>query len=185
MFTGSPPLFLHWIAPANLLLRRRLIYRITDFHPECSIAERGRPSLLMRAIYRATLFWRRRVDEFEVLGRDQAERLRDIGIPANRIRYKPDAAPVQVSSRHQTDAPTAWSLKASISCSTPATGVLRTTPIPSSRDMRGTTSQATATWSYGSMPSAVARRPSSRRCSPRGFPTSAAGRCRWNTWARC
>jgi hypothetical protein len=97
MFTGSPPLLLHWIAPANLLLRRRLIYRITDFHPECSIAEQGRPSLLLRAIYRATLFWRRRVHEFEVLGRDQAERLRDIGIPAGRIRYKPDAAPVQVS----------------------------------------------------------------------------------------
>ena len=42
LFTGSPPLMLHFIAPLNLLLRKQLIYRITDFHPECLIAERGR-----------------------------------------------------------------------------------------------------------------------------------------------
>ncbi|MEO7795553.1 MAG: hypothetical protein ABIV06_12355, partial [Thermoanaerobaculia bacterium] len=30
LFTGSPPFFLHWIVPANLLLRKRLVYRITD-----------------------------------------------------------------------------------------------------------------------------------------------------------
>src|SRR5215831_19172279 len=41
LFTGSPPLMVHFIAPLNLLLRKRLIYRITDFHPECLIAERG------------------------------------------------------------------------------------------------------------------------------------------------
>src|SRR5262249_14655803 len=35
LFTGSPPLMVHFIAPLNLLLRRHLIYRITDFHPEC------------------------------------------------------------------------------------------------------------------------------------------------------
>src|SRR6476646_8458706 len=43
LFTGSPPLLLHWIAPINLLLRKRLRYRVTDFHPECLIAARGRP----------------------------------------------------------------------------------------------------------------------------------------------
>jgi hypothetical protein len=31
LFTGSPPLMVHFIAPLNLLLRKRLIYRITDF----------------------------------------------------------------------------------------------------------------------------------------------------------
>ena len=41
LFTGSPPLMVHFIAPLNLLLRKQLIYRITDFHPECLIAERG------------------------------------------------------------------------------------------------------------------------------------------------
>src|SRR5262245_20295165 len=40
LFTGSPPYLLHWIAPINLLLRKKLVYRITDFHPECLIAQR-------------------------------------------------------------------------------------------------------------------------------------------------
>ena len=48
LFTGSPPLMLHFIAPLNLLLRKRLIYRITDFHPECLIAERGGGGLMLR-----------------------------------------------------------------------------------------------------------------------------------------
>jgi hypothetical protein len=38
VFTGSPPYLLHWLAPLNLLLRKKLVYRITDFHPECLIA---------------------------------------------------------------------------------------------------------------------------------------------------
>jgi hypothetical protein len=97
LFTGSPPLFLHWIALANLLLNKKLVYRITDFHPECAIAERGRPSPLLAMLYRATIFWRRRVQQFEALGHDQAERLREIGIPAERIRLKPDPSPVAIS----------------------------------------------------------------------------------------
>ena len=98
LFTGSPPLFLHWIAPANLLLRKKLIYRITDFHPECAIAERGSPSLLLKVLYRVTLFWRRRVDEFEVLGHDQMGRLVDIGISRARIHLKPDPSPVSIET---------------------------------------------------------------------------------------
>ena len=98
LFTGSPPLFLHWIAPANLLLRKKLIYRITDFHPECSIAERGSPSLLLKVLYRVTLFWRRRVDEFEVLGHDQMGRLVDIGISPARISLKADPSPVSIGT---------------------------------------------------------------------------------------
>ena len=101
VFTGSPPLFLHWIAPTNLILRKKLVYRITDFHPECAIAERGRPSLFLRCLLAVTLFWRRRVNDFEVLGHDQAARLRDIGIPASRIHFKPDPAPVSIPSDTQ------------------------------------------------------------------------------------
>jgi hypothetical protein len=89
VFTGSPPLMLHFIAPLNLLLGRRLIYRIMDFHPECLIAERGRSGLLLGSLLRLTWFWRRRVDRFEVLGFDQAERLREIGITNERIEIKP------------------------------------------------------------------------------------------------
>ena len=59
LFTGSPPLMLHFIAPLNLLLRKQLIYRITDFHPECLIAERGSNGLILRLLLRLTQFWRR------------------------------------------------------------------------------------------------------------------------------
>src|SRR5262249_47648348 len=70
-FTGSPPLMLHFIAPLNVLLRKRLIYRIMDFHPECLIAERGRSGLLLDGLLRLTYFWRRSVDTFAVLGFDK------------------------------------------------------------------------------------------------------------------
>ena len=97
LFTGSPPLMLHFIGPLNLLLRTKLIYRITDFHPECLIAERGRAGFLASLLLRLTQFWRRRVDTFEVLGLDQARRLADIGIPEERIRLKRDPSPVAFS----------------------------------------------------------------------------------------
>jgi hypothetical protein len=96
LFTGSPPLLLHWIAPANILLRKELVYRITDFHPECAIAKRGSAGLLLGLIYRLTVFWRRRVDRFEALGEDQVARLREIGIARDRIQLKRDPSPVRI-----------------------------------------------------------------------------------------
>jgi hypothetical protein len=99
VFTGSPPLFLHWIAPANVLLRKELVYRITDFHPECSMAQaHGRPSLLLRTLYRLTMFWRRRISRFEVLGQDQGRRLRAVGIGPERIVLKRDPSPVAITA---------------------------------------------------------------------------------------
>jgi len=94
LFTGSPPLMLHFIAPLNLLLRKQLIYRITDFHPECLIAEKGSSGLVLRLLLRLTQLWRRRIDVFEVLGFDQARRLVESGIPEARIRLKRDPSPV-------------------------------------------------------------------------------------------
>jgi hypothetical protein len=94
LFTGSPPLMVHFIAPLNLLLRKRLIYRITDFHPECLIAERGNRGLILGLLLRLTRFWRRRVETFEVLGIDQVRRLEECGIAAERIRLKRDPSPV-------------------------------------------------------------------------------------------
>ena len=99
LFTGSPPLMLHFIAPLNLIIRKQLIYRITDFHPECLIAERGRAGALLSTLLRLTQFWRRRVHMFEVLGLDQARRLADAGIPAERICLKRDPSPVTFSPR--------------------------------------------------------------------------------------
>jgi len=94
LFTGSPPLLLHFIAPLNVFMRRRLIYRIMDFHPECLIAERGRSGLLLDVLLRVTYFWRRRVNQFEVLGLDQVRRLTGIGIPESRIQVKRNPSPV-------------------------------------------------------------------------------------------
>lgn len=96
LFTGSPPLFLHWIMPANAVLRKRITYRITDFHPECLIAQRGRATWLDRAALGVTMFWRRRVDEFQVLGHDQIRRLEALGIPRSRLVFKPDPAPIVI-----------------------------------------------------------------------------------------
>src|SRR3954454_17398869 len=79
LFTGSPPFLIHLLGPLNLLLRRRLTYRITDFHPECLMAERGRPSVALRLFHRWTVALRRRIDKFEVLGGDQRQRLLAIG----------------------------------------------------------------------------------------------------------
>ena len=96
LFTGSPPLLLHWIAPANLLLRKRLTYRITDFHPECLIAATEKPSALLNGLLRVTLFWRRRVDRFQILSEDQRVRLLAIGISSDKISLMRDASPVPV-----------------------------------------------------------------------------------------
>lgn len=94
LFTGSPPLLIHLLAPLGLLWRGRLVYRITDFHPECLIAARDRPSLALGLLLRLTNFWRRRIDGFEVLGLDQLKRLRETGVREERIRLVRDGSPV-------------------------------------------------------------------------------------------
>ncbi len=96
LFTGSPPFLLHWLVPLNLFLRKELVYRITDFHPECLIAQRGSAGPMLRLLLWLTVFWRRRVDAFEVLGYDQMERLTEIGISRERIRLKRDPSPVTI-----------------------------------------------------------------------------------------
>jgi hypothetical protein len=95
-FAGSPPYLVHWLVPANLLWRRRLVYRISDFHPECLIAELGRAPWPLRLLLAWTRAMRRRVDRFEVLGEDQKRRLVASGVPAERIAVEPHASPVEL-----------------------------------------------------------------------------------------
>jgi hypothetical protein len=94
LFTGSPPLLIHLLAPLRPLWKGRLVYRITDFHPECLIAAQERPSRLLGALLALTNFWRRRVAAFEVLGEDQLKRLHEAGIPEERISLVRDGSPV-------------------------------------------------------------------------------------------
>jgi hypothetical protein len=94
LFTGSPPFLIHLLVPLKLLWRGRLIYRITDFHPECLIAAQDRPPRILSLLLRLTNFWRRRVDGFEVLGEDQRRRLNVTGVPAERIVLVRDGSPV-------------------------------------------------------------------------------------------
>lgn len=94
LFTGSPPFLIHLLAPLKPFWRGRLIYRITDFHPECLIAARDRPSRALDLLLALTNFWRRRVDGFEVLGEDQRRRLEATGIAGQRITLVRDGSPV-------------------------------------------------------------------------------------------
>jgi hypothetical protein len=100
LFTGSPPFLIQLLVPLNLLLGKRLTYRITDFHPECMIAEIGaemaRVPAPLRLFHRWTVALRRRVDRFEVLGEDQRRRLLEIGIAPERITLKRDPSPVEI-----------------------------------------------------------------------------------------
>lgn len=94
LFTGSPPLLIHLLAPLKPLWRGRLVYRITDFHPECLIAARARPSRALNLLLGLTNFWRRRIGGFEVLGLDQLKRLRETGVHEDRIALVRDGSPV-------------------------------------------------------------------------------------------
>jgi hypothetical protein len=94
LFTGSPPFMIHLLAPLKFLWRGRLVYRITDFHPECLIAAQPRSSRALALLLALTNFWRRRIDGFEVLGIDQKRRLGATGVPAERIALVRDGSPV-------------------------------------------------------------------------------------------
>lgn len=95
-FTGSPPFLIYFLVPANLVLRKRLVYRITDFYPECIIAAVQRRSWLLEIFLGLTNFLRRRVDAFEVLGDDMRACLLACGVDENRITLRRDWSPVVV-----------------------------------------------------------------------------------------
>ena len=94
LFTGSPPFLIHLLVPLKWLWNGKLIYRITDFHPECLIAAQESRSRLLAILLAVTNMWRRHVDGFEVLGEDQLRRLLDTGIPENRVALVRDGSPV-------------------------------------------------------------------------------------------
>lgn len=93
-FSGSPPFMLFVISISNLLLGKQLVYRITDFYPECISAALGREPLPLKLARIATYWLRRRVDRFEVIGLDMKERLVACGVKPDRIVLRRDRSPV-------------------------------------------------------------------------------------------
>ncbi|MCE3005047.1 MAG: hypothetical protein LW860_20470 [Xanthomonadaceae bacterium] len=85
---------MHFVVPLARLLGRRTRYRITDFHPECLFAALGRRPAWGAPLQWLTDAWRRRVDVVEVLGEDQAERLRESGVDPSRMVLVRDPSPV-------------------------------------------------------------------------------------------
>ena len=96
-FSGSPPFALHVISVANLFLRKPLLYRITDFYPECIAAALTREPFPLKLSRLITYRLRRRVDLFEVIGLDMQERLLRCGVERRRIRLRRDQSPVVFS----------------------------------------------------------------------------------------
>jgi hypothetical protein len=105
LFTGSPPFLIHMLAPLRPLWKGRLIYRITDFHPECLIAAQDQPSRFLTGLLAITNFWRRRIDGFEVLGEDQRRRLRDAGVIGQRVALVRDGSPISFADDIKGDPP--------------------------------------------------------------------------------
>ncbi len=103
LFTGSPAFMIHLLVPLRFLWRGRLIYRITDFHPECLIAAQPHPSLALSLLLALTNFWRRRVDGFEVLGLDQKKRLAATGVVDQSIALVRDGSPADFSVDDATE----------------------------------------------------------------------------------
>jgi Glycosyl transferase 4-like domain len=101
IFTESPPFLLHFLVALNLLLRKRLVYRITDFYPECIMAALGTQAWALRLFHRWTCFLRRRVDQIQVLGHDQTNRLLETGVSPERIVLKRDRSPAAITGTEQ------------------------------------------------------------------------------------
>lgn len=95
-FSGAPPFMLHIVSAANLILRKRLVYRITDFYPECIAAALEREPFLLKAAKILTYWLRRRVDHIEAIGLDMRERIIECGVKPERIALHRDRSPVDI-----------------------------------------------------------------------------------------
>ena len=96
LFTGSPPFMLFFSLIVRATRGTRLIYRITDFYPEVLFAAWGRKPGVFAIFEKLTWFFRRRVDEFQVLGEDQRKLLIAGGVRPDQITLKRDVTPVAI-----------------------------------------------------------------------------------------
>lgn len=95
LVTGSPPFLSQMLILANLVWRRPLTYRITDFYPETALA--GGKARFLAPLLPLFRWVRRQASCIEIIGEDQGRRLRASGVPAERLRLVRDASPVEVA----------------------------------------------------------------------------------------
>jgi hypothetical protein len=95
-FSGAPPFMLYAVSAANVILRKRMIYRMTDFYPECITASLGREPLPLKGVRILTYWLRRHVDQFEVLGLDMKQRILECGVKPERVVLRRDRTPVDI-----------------------------------------------------------------------------------------
>jgi hypothetical protein len=95
-FSGAPPFMLHVVSAANVILRKRLVYRMTDFYPECITAALGPEPVPLKAVRILTYWLRRRVDQFEVLGLDMKQRVVECGVDPERVVLRRDRSPIEI-----------------------------------------------------------------------------------------
>lgn len=95
VITGSPPFMIFLIVPLKVVFRFKLIYRITDFYPECVFAAVGDKAIYKSMLISVTNFFRRRADLIEVLGNDQAKRLRNYGFKDSQLSLVRDDVPIE------------------------------------------------------------------------------------------
>jgi hypothetical protein len=96
-FSGAPPFMLHVVSVANLVLRKHLVYRMTDFYPECITAALKREPFLLKLAGILTNWLRRQaVDQFEALGLDMRKRIIECGVEPERIVLRRDQLPVEI-----------------------------------------------------------------------------------------
>jgi len=185
LFTGSPPFLIHLLVPLKLLWRGRLIYRITDFHPECLIAARDRPSRALRLLMGLTNFWRRRVDGFEVLGEDQRRRLNVTGVPAGRIALVRDGSPVTFVPVWSGRAPCLRNSPASACCSIRATTALPMRSRPSCAATSYITGEEAGAFTCGYLPQGPVPRRLPAGSGPPGCRSIGHLPWCWRSWPAC
>ncbi len=99
LFTASPPFLEHLIGPLNLLIRKHVVFRVSDLHPEVMMGQLPRVPRSLELFQRLTVRWRRAMPVIEVLGEDQRRLLVAQGVRPERIVLRRSSSPVAIDPR--------------------------------------------------------------------------------------
>ncbi len=94
LITASPPFLEHLLVPLTRALRKRLVFRLADLHPECLMQELAQVPAWLHAFHALTVRMRKGADLVEVLGEDQRRRVLESGADARRVVLRRSGSPV-------------------------------------------------------------------------------------------